>query len=114
MRIEVRRIPADATDGLESYAERRLRFALGRFTPRIGAVVARLEDTNGPRGGVDKQCQVRIRLIPEGEVLVREVDADWLAAIDRAVDRVGRAVARVLKSQRDPRASRGPWPDRKG
>jgi len=112
MRIEIRGIPADATDGLESYAERRLRFALSRFSPRVGLVVARLEDANGPRGGVDKQCQVRIRLIPEGDVFVRGVDADWRAAIGRAVDRLGRAVARALESQQDVSASRGPWPDR--
>jgi putative sigma-54 modulation protein len=110
MRIEIRGIPADATDGLESYAERRLRFALSRFTPRVRLVVARLEDANGPRGGIDKQCKVRIRLMPEGDVLVRGVDADWRAAIGRAVDRLGRTVARALKSQQDVkrRAGHGP------
>lgn len=71
-----------------------LYFALGRFATKIEHVGVRLSDVNGPRGGVDKECRVRIRLHGLRVVLVTDVDAELRAAVDRACERAGRAVAR--------------------
>ncbi|MBA4066598.1 MAG: 30S ribosomal protein S30 [Isosphaera sp.] len=77
-------------------AGRRLGFALGRFGDRVGQVAVHLSDVNGPRGGVDKRCRVVVELPGHGPVVVEEADADLDALIDRAADRVGRAVVRRL------------------
>ena len=47
---------------LTAHVERRLRFALTRFSGRIGRVNVFLTDQNGPRGGIDKTCRIVVRL----------------------------------------------------
>lgn len=94
MRLEIRGQGMTVPPSLHGYLERRLRFALGRFAPRIRAVVARLGDVNGPRGGLDKRCQITLRFAPSGEITVDDVAAQFTAAIDGATDRAGRAAAR--------------------
>ena len=60
-----------------------------------------LDDVNGPRGGMDKSCQVTVSLRRLAEVRVSHVDADVKNAIARTADRVGRAVSRAIeRSQR--------------
>jgi ribosome-associated translation inhibitor RaiA len=94
---------------LRAYAERRLRFALRRFAARVHSVWVRMDDVNGPRGGVDKRCRVTARLRPSGHVHIEELDRQPWAAIDLAAGRTGRVVARALRrhqAQRAPRPAR--------
>jgi putative sigma-54 modulation protein len=85
-----------ATAAVREHARRRLGFALGRFAGRVTSVWVRLEDLNGPRGGVDKQCRVEVRGTPRWRVVVVDSDADLYATVDRAADRVRRTVARMI------------------
>lgn len=101
MTLELRVTGMDLADALQEYIERRLQFGLGRFRRRIGRVVVRLSDLNGPRGGVDKRCRVSVELLRRGNVVVEETDSDLYGAINRATDRAGNTVARELKRARD-------------
>ncbi|MBI4517464.1 MAG: HPF/RaiA family ribosome-associated protein [Deltaproteobacteria bacterium] len=76
--------------------ERRLRFALSRFADCIDRVTVQFADLNGPRGGVDKQCRIVVKLRRGGEVVVEDTATDLETAIDRGADRAQRAVARAL------------------
>ena len=100
MRIEVRGRHLEDTDGLQGHVERRLRFALGRFTGAVGRVTVRVEDVNGPRGGVDKRCRLVVALAPRGELIIEDEDADVRTLLDRSADRAGRAVERRLARRR--------------
>lgn len=104
MRIDLRGRPFDVTGALRAHVERRLLFALGRFGARLATVQARLDDLNGPRGGVDKRCRLRARLSGGLNVAIEEVDLDMYVAVDRACERLGRGVARAFDRQRVPRA----------
>jgi|694.fasta_scaffold00702_7 putative sigma-54 modulation protein len=84
------------TPALRRHLERRLAFALGRFGHEVSQVWARVADTNGPKGGVDKLVAVRVQGRRLQTILVSDTDANLYAAIDRAADRVGRAIARAL------------------
>ena len=108
MRIEFRGLKSAATEEFRGHAERRLWFALGRFAHRIDRVSVHIGDTNGPKGGLDKQCRVRARLIRGREVLVGDEDADWRVLIDCASARLGRSVARVLEREREASEPRRP------
>lgn len=113
MRLDIRGQHIEVTTALHAHAARRLQFALGRFGQRIARVAVRLTDLNGPRGGMDKQCQMVAEMAPGGKVIVEAIDADLYAAITQAADRLGRAVARELERQREhlpckPVASRLP------
>lgn len=105
MEIIVRR-DKSLPETLAVLARRRLEFALGRFGPRVRSLLVRLKDVNGPKGGVDKVCLVAVRLTaPRCEIVIEDGDADAAVAIDRAVDRAGRAVARAVRAGRDRRGA---------
>ena len=101
MRIDIRTKRIDIDAEVRAYVDRRLRFALTRFGGRVDKVTVRFEDTNGARGGVDKQCQISVTLRPSGSVLVEDVDADLHVVIDRTAERVSRVVARDLQRRRE-------------
>ncbi|MFN8641091.1 MAG: HPF/RaiA family ribosome-associated protein [Candidatus Binatia bacterium] len=103
MRIDVRGRHLDDTIDLQQHVERRLRFALGRFTGAVGRVTVRVEDVNGPRGGVDKRCRLVVALAPRGELIIEDEDADVQTLVDRSADRAGRAVERHLGRRRPNR-----------
>lgn len=82
------------------FAERRLWFALSRFSPRIQKIAVLVTDTNGPRGGVDKHCRITVKLNSSKEVILNDQDADLATCLARAAERVGRAVGReIVRSQ---------------
>ena len=101
MQVEIRARNLELTRALQAHAERRLQFALGRFGSRIDRVVVRLADLNGPGGGVDKRCRIAVGLIRSKSVVVDDRDADLYTAVDRAADRAGRCVARLLTRDRE-------------
>ena len=94
MRIEITTQGVNLTDATRGHVERRLYFALGRFADRVSEIHVRIADVNGPKGGVDKSCRIRVRLFGLPTVVVEQMDSDVNAAIDRSADRIGRTVAR--------------------
>jgi ribosome-associated translation inhibitor RaiA len=86
-----------------------LEAAFRRLSRRIRAVDVCLADTNGPRGGVDKHCRIAVQLHRGGTVRVGQSDADLLAALDLATDRVTHAVVRSLERRRSRAARAKPW-----
>ncbi len=97
MRISI----VDRSDQLEpslrEFAERRVRFALSRFGTRIRHITLVITDENGPRGGIDKQCRMAIKLRRLPDVVVTCDDVSLEACLARTAERAGRAVARVTE-----------------
>ena len=96
MQIDIQTHGFSLTGALREYTERRLRFALARATNRVRRIAVRFIDTNGPRGGVDKRCRIRVTLNGHGEVVIEDTETNLYLAIDRAADRIGRTVMRRL------------------
>ena len=84
---------ADLIAALQTYIERRIRFALGRFATRVGQVTVRVK-TEGKLGN---QCRISADLLPFGQVAVEDSDIDLFAAIDRATGKIGRQFGRELE-----------------
>lgn len=101
MKIQIKSKQAEINEAARAQLERRLEFGLGRFSPRIHCANVQLVDINGPRGGEDKVCRIEVRLLPTGTLFVEDVGSDGYAAIDRATDRIARAVIRFIKRSRD-------------
>ena len=106
MRFSVSGDRVKVTPDLREYIDRRLYFALGRFGPAIDHVSVRVGDVNGPRGGVDKHCQIVVKLRASGSspIAVDDHDQNLRTAVDRASNRVGRTVARAIERKRRKRA----------
>jgi putative sigma-54 modulation protein len=82
----------------------RLTAALGRFGSRIRSLRVRFLDVNGPRGGDDQRCIVEVHLrVPRRTALIEDTDRSAAAAISRAAERAGRAVARIVDIHHDRR-----------
>ncbi|WP_434043341.1 MULTISPECIES: hypothetical protein [Sorangium] len=80
---------------------------LGRFAPRIERLTVRFTDVNGPRGGVDVACDVKVVLSGRPSVVYQMRGQAPRETIDRAVPGIARAVQSALA--RAPRAaSRAP------
>jgi hypothetical protein len=90
-------------------AEFRLKLGrkLGRHVVDVERASVRVEDVNGPRGGVDKCCRIKVVLRALPSVVVEEQNESLHAAFDGALDRVQHAVRQALKRRRvEPRRSK--------
>lgn len=96
MQIGVQTRGFDLTEALRNYCERRMRFALSPTSSKVRSVLVRLTDENGPKGGIDKRCSIRVVLHEAPIVVVTQDETDIYCAIDRAADRVGRTLSRRL------------------
>ncbi len=101
MKIEVRAQGIELSASLHDHIERCLDFRLDWARHDVNRIVISLSDINGPRGGNDKRCQVRIPLSRMRDVLIDEVADDLQVAIARAVDRATRSLERRLSRQRE-------------
>ena len=103
MLVDIRARHGRITRSLEEQLERRLHFALARFGGRIRRIRAFLEDINGPRGGEDQRCRIEVTLVPSGSIMAEATDAEVVAAVGRAADRVARRVRDALDRKRTMR-----------
>ena len=62
MQLDIQTNGFSLTDGIRDYTKQCMQFALNRNDKHVTKVKVRLADINGPRGGVDKRCQIDISL----------------------------------------------------
>ena len=91
---------------LRELAERRVRFALRRLGWLVPRAEVQMSDVNGPRGGIDKRCQVELRTDGAGPVVVTSVAKDWRTALDQALARAARYLVRLWRRSSDNRRMR--------
>ena len=101
MKIDARTQGIELSANLHEHIERCLDFRLNWARHDISRVVISLSDINGPRGGNDKRCQLRIPMSGMRDVVIDEVADDLQVAIARAVDRAARSLERRLYRQRE-------------
>jgi hypothetical protein len=85
-----------AKDGLVDFVNRRAATGLGRFSNRVHTVTVRLQDLNGPKGGIDKRCTIEVTG-DFGHRLVETRDQTSRAAIDRAFITLQRSIIRAVQ-----------------
>lgn len=108
MNIEVRFRGIEPSDALRDHASRRIHSHFSRFDQEITAVLVRISDINGPKGGIDKRCQVTVRGPLFGSATLDDLSGDAYSAIDMAVERVGQMVGRELERLSSDKRSRPP------
>jgi hypothetical protein len=62
MRLSIRARDVKWTPELQDSVERRIEFAVDRHKQRVSDVSVYIADLNGPKGGVDKLCQITASL----------------------------------------------------
>ena len=93
-----------AADGsqLRDLTVERLRFALRRLTVLVPRAKVQFSDVNGPRGGVDKRCQVELKTDGVGTVVIASLARDWRTALDQSLTRATRVLTRSLQRNQKP------------
>jgi hypothetical protein len=93
---------SEASEARE-FAVRRVQFVMRRLTWLVPRATVQLSDINGPRGGVDKRCQIALRTDGKGTVVVTAIARDWRSALDAALARASRLLVRLCHRDRAPR-----------
>jgi ribosome-associated translation inhibitor RaiA len=79
---------------------RKLGMKLGKFASSIERITVRLFDANGPKGGRDQICQVKVVLSGLPSIVIEEKDSALQNAIDRAMKATAVAVRRSVQRRR--------------
>ncbi len=88
---------------LVAFAQRRVAFALSRFSDLVRGIDIRLDDINGPRGGMGLTCLVRLRLVHGGEISIEHPASSPEAAIAHGVGRMASRLRRLVSRHQDHR-----------
>lgn len=91
---------------LRDLAIQRVQFVMRRLNWLVPRAKVQLADTNGPRGGVDKRCQVELKTDGAGTVVITAVARDWRTALDRALSRASRVLLRSWRREQKPSRNR--------
>lgn len=91
----------DTLDALQRRAERHL----GRIAHLISDLVVSLVDLNGPKGGIDRQCQVQAKLHDGSTVVVKSRSEGFGPAIDDALQKLLRRLVKQRKRLVEQRRS---------
>lgn len=108
MRIDIHSSKFALTDSLRSHIERRVQFALSWAYHKLPHIHLRLDDVNGPKGGLDKVCRIQIPVAGGKPVVIEETQTDMYTAIDRAIERAARTISRRLERSRTHRRDQYP------
>lgn len=84
----------------------KVRFALRRLAALVQRAKVQFSDVNGPRGGIDKRCQVEITTDAVGTVVIASLAHDWRTALDRSLGRAARVLRRSLQRRNKPARDR--------
>jgi putative sigma-54 modulation protein len=101
MQIHISGREVKPSNRLREHIQRRLNFALQRFAPHIRTLHVQVRDLNGPRGGVDKSCQLKIFFISGATRVLEERAPSAYLAIDSLVDKAATSIARRLQRKHD-------------
>ena len=91
---------------MHDLAKARSEFVFRRLAWLISRATVSLSDINGPRGGIDKRCQVELQVTRDHKVVATSIARDWRGAIDLALARAVRTLVRKRQSMRPTRRVR--------
>jgi CBS domain-containing protein/ribosome-associated translation inhibitor RaiA len=96
-------------DDEREYMRRKLGRKLGKYASAMERVTVRVRDVNGPRGGVDIACRIKVVLSGLPSAVFEAQGASAGAAFDSALAGIERVVRRSIRQRRTPapRGSRG-------
>ncbi len=109
MNLELHYGRSELAEALQTFLERRLQFALAAYSTQLGIVAVRLDDgTDCGKAGI-KRCEITAQLMPLGDIVASEANADLYVAIDRAVRRIVSLLNKRKDRKRRSDRQHGDW-----
>lgn len=99
-RVHVRAIGVELDEGELAYIRHKLHTKLRKFARSIQRVSVRVTDLNGPRGGVDQVCSIKVVLSGLPSVVVMRRHAAVQSAIDAALRATEQSVRGIVGRRR--------------
>ena len=113
MHIDIQTNGFELTEALSAFTKKQVRKALKTRVDHILSAQIGLSDINGPRGGIDKCCRLRVQIPGTSSIVISDTSEDMYTAISRATSRastsVGRRLAR-LRGQKRGQQIQSPLP----
>lgn len=100
MNISIKAQGFDVTAAIDAFVREEVRLTLARYADDIVSVDIFLKDTNGPKGGVDKQVLMHIHLRGLRPLALLTTREDLYGAIKLASKKAKRVVRRNLRKSR--------------
>jgi ribosomal subunit interface protein len=100
MQVEIHSRGFDLTPAIKDHALKRLHAVVARFEGQVTGIHVTLEDVNGPKGGLDKRCRIRVDGVPGGAAPFEAQTSDLYEAIDVAAGKIGRWLGKALEHRR--------------
>ena len=99
MELHLRTHRLDVSSAIQDKVRRRIELGLERIAQHVVGAAVTLTDVNGPRGGLDKRCVIRLRggFAP---VVIEHLGGDLLETASAAAERAERAVLRAIARRR--------------
>jgi ribosome-associated translation inhibitor RaiA len=86
------------------YIQRRVDAKAAKFEGPVQRMSLRLDDVNGPKGGVDKVCKAKVEVSGLPSVVVERRDRSARAVVDETLEATERALRKALGRRRlEPR-----------
>jgi hypothetical protein len=96
----IRVLGARLTQEKRAEIRRKLGARLGKFADALERVTVRVSDVNGPRGGIDQVCTIKVVVSDFPSVVFEARDRTVNAAIQAALAGTERAIRRQLQRRR--------------
>ena len=92
----------EMSSAIDSFAREQLEAMLRPFSDAIISIDVFMKDTNGPKGGIDKEVLIRVHLRNRQQLALQSTHENLYAAIKNGAKRIKRAVRRNLRRSRRP------------
>jgi len=96
----IRQEGVEVDQSARTHIRRKLRTKLAKFAASVERASVRIGDLNGPRGGVDQVCRIKLVLSGLPSVVFEQRGATLEAVVDGALTGVERSVRRRLQRKR--------------
>jgi len=96
----VRVVGAAIADEEREYIARKLGIRFGKFVSEIERITVRLSDANGPKGGRDQKCQIKVVVSGLPSVVVNDIDSTLPPVVERTIDAAALAVQNAIQRRR--------------
>jgi hypothetical protein len=88
------------TNAIESHITNRIWFVLSRFSDVVKKVEVYVSDENGPKGGIDKSCLLRITTGNRTDLIIKDRQDDLYIVVTRALSRAKQSLSRHIRKTR--------------
>ena len=100
MKIHVNSQEKALNSSFKKYIEKRLRRFYRKASDSVSRITVTLKDINGPKGGTDKQCKLKLTMSGQPPILVVATKETSEKAFFHAAARAAQTLSRQLKRRK--------------